>query len=208
MVFITHFFQNRNWWHIHWRQAIAAVLLLCVFNAYAGSIKTIKSEAELSNNRIELSARYNVTLSPEIETALKNGLSLPFTYDFKLTRPHLYAWYRSVADSFNPTASMTYRLSYQPLTRQYRLNTSGLSRSFNTAEEALLALSIIRNWAVLEGSNISPDDFAGKIRFRLDHSQLPKSYQLTALGDENWVLDSGWQELQRIAPSPLSEANP
>jgi hypothetical protein len=206
MVFITRFFLNRNWRHIDWRQFIAAVLLLCAFNAYAGSIKTIKSEVEFNGNRIELAARYAVTLSPDIETALKNGLSLPFTYDFKLTRPHLYAWYRSVADSFNPTASITYRLSYQPLTRQYRLNTSGLSRSFNTAEEALLALTIIRNWTVLDGSNISPDDFAGKIRFRLDHSQLPKSYQLTALGDENWVLDSGWQELQRIVPSVAAEA--
>ncbi len=201
MVFITHFFQNRNW-----RQLIAAVLLLCAMSAYAGSIKTIKSEVEFNGTRIELAARYAVTLSPEIETALKNGLSLPFTYDFKLTRPHFYAWYRSVADSFNPTASITYRLSYQPLTRQYRLNTGGLSRSFNTAEEALLALTIIRSWTVLEGSNIAPEDFAGKIRFRLDHSQLPKSYQLTALGDESWVLDSGWQELQRNAPQPVEAA--
>lgn len=207
MVFITRFFLNRNW-HIDWRQFIAAALLLCAFNAYAGSIKTIKSEVEFNGNHIELAARYAVTLSPDIETALKNGLSLPFTYDFKLTRPHFYAWYRSLADSFNPNASITYRLSYQPLTRQYRLNTSGLSRSFNTAEEALLALTIIRNWTVLEGSNISPDDFAGKIRFRLDQTQLPKSYQLTAIGDENWVLDSGWQELQRIVPPAASEANP
>lgn len=200
MVFITRFFLNRNW-----RQILAAVLLLCAFNAYGGSIKTIKSEVEFNSNKIELAARFAVVLSPEIETALKNGLSLPFTYDFKLTRPHFYAWYRSVADSFNPTASITYRLSYQPLTRQYRLNTSGLSRNFNTAEEALLALTIIRSWGVLDGANIAPEDFAGKIRFRLDHSQLPKSYQLTALGDENWVLDSGWQELPRSSP-PAPEA--
>ncbi len=196
MVFITHFFQKRNWQHI-----VATLLLLCTFYVHAGSIKTLKSEVEFSGNRIELSARYNVVLSPEIETALKNGLSLPFTYDFKLTRPLIYSWYRSMADGFTPNASITYRLSYQPLTRQYRLNTNGLSRNFNTSEEALLALAILRNWSVLDGSNISPENFAGKIRFRLDHTQLPKSYQLTALGDENWQLDSGWQELQRNASS-------
>ncbi len=196
MVFITRFFLNHNW-----QQFIAALLLLCAMNVYAGSIKTIKSEVELNNAHIELAARYNVQLSPEIENALKNGLSLPFTYEFKLTRPHVYAWYRSVTDSFNPTASITYRLSYQPLTRQYRVNTGGLSRNFNNAEEALLALTIIRSWTVLEGTRIAAEDFAGKIRFRLDHSQLPKSYQLTAIGDENWVLDSGWQELQRSSSS-------
>ncbi|MGL6039996.1 MAG: DUF4390 domain-containing protein [Deefgea sp.] len=168
---------------------------------HAGSIKTLKSEVEFPNNRIEVSARFNVTLSPEIETALKNGLSLPFTYEFKLTRPLVYSWYRSVADGFTPNSSITYRLSYQPLTRQYRLNTNGLSRNFNTADEALLALAILRNWAVLEGTTISTNDFAGKIRFRLDHAQLPKSYQLTALGDEDWLLDSGWQELQRSVQS-------
>lgn len=192
MVFITRFFQKRNGQYF-----VAALLLLCTFYVHAGSIKTLKSEIEFTGNRIEVSARYSVTLSPEIETALKNGLSLPFTYDFKLTRPLIYSWYRSMADGFTPNASITYRLSYQPLTRQYRLNTNGLSRNFNTPEEALLALAILRNWSVLEGSNISPDNFAGKIRFRLDHTQLPKSYQLTALGDENWILDSGWQELQR-----------
>jgi len=192
MVFITRFFQKRDWQYF-----IATLLLLCTVYVHAGSIKTLKSEVEFNNNRIELSARYAVVLSPEIESALKNGLSLPFTYDFKLTRPLLYSWYRSMADGFTPNASITYRLSYQPLTRQYRLNTNGLSRNFNTAEEALLALSILRNWSVLEGSEISADDFAGKIRFRLDHTQLPKSYQLTALGDEKWLLDSGWQELQR-----------
>jgi hypothetical protein len=200
MVFITRFFQKRNWQYI-----VATLLLLCTFYSYAGSIKTIKSEVEFNGNRTEISARFAVVLSPEIEAALKNGLSLPFTYDFKLTKPLLYSWYRSVADGFTPNASITYRLSYQPLTRQYRLNTNGLSRNFNTAEEALLALSILRNWSVLEGSDISADDFAGKIRFRLDHAQLPKSYQLTALGDEKWQLDSGWQELQRSAQSEAAQ---
>ncbi|MBM9887315.1 MULTISPECIES: DUF4390 domain-containing protein [Deefgea] len=200
MVFITRFFQKRDWQYF-----IATLLLLCTVYVHAGSIKTLKSEVEFNNNRIELSARYAVVLSPEIESALKNGLSLPFTYDFKLTRPLLYSWYRSMADGFTPNASITYRLSYQPLTRQYRLNTNGLSRNFNTAEEALLALSILRNWSVLEGSEISADDFAGKIRFRLDHTQLPKSYQLTALGDEKWLLDSGWQELQRGANNEAAQ---
>ena len=203
MVFITRFSLNRNW-----RYLLGVMLLLCAYLAHAGSIKTIKSEVEFNGNHIELAGRYLVTLSPDIETALKNGLSLPFTYEFKLTKPKFYAWYRNLADSFNSTASITYRLSYQPLTRQYRLNTSGLTRNFNSAEEALVALSIIRGWTVLEGSNIDNEDFAGKIRFRLDHSLLPKSYQLTALGDEDWVLDSGWHELQRPVSSPSAEPVP
>lgn len=200
MVFITRFFQKRNW-----QCLFAMMLLLCTIYVQAGGIKTLKSEVDINNNRIEISARYAVTLSPEIEAALKNGLSLPFTYDFKLTRPLIYSWYRTMADGFSPNASVTYRLSYQPLTRQYRLTTNGLSRNFNTAEEALLALAILRNWSVLEGSDISPEDFAGKIRFRLDHTQLPKSYQLTALGDEKWLLDSGWQDLQRSTPSEAAQ---
>ena len=200
MVFITRFFQNLNW-----QTWLVGMLLLCAASAHAGSIKPVKTEVEFIANKIELAGRFHISLSSELETALKNGLSLPFTYEFKLTKPRFYSWYRNVADGFNANATLTYRLSYQPLTRQYRLNTGGLSRNFNSADDALVALSIIKGWSVLEGSDIDPDDFAGKIKLKLDQSLLPKSYQLTALGDEQWQLDSGWHELHR-APLTSSEA--
>ena len=79
-------------------------------------------------------------------------------------------------------------------------------RNFSSLEEALAAIGNLRSWSVLDGSNIAPDDFAGKLRLKLDLSQLPKAYQLNAIGNEAWQLDSGWSELQPRRSSDTENA--
>lgn len=178
-----------------WRLFGACVLFLLAMQSTA-AIKNIKAEAEVVPPRIELFARFNIGLNSDLDEALKNGLTLPFIYEFKLTKPRAYAWYRQVADGFGSNAQLTHRLSYQPLTKQYRVTAGGVVRHFSNLEDALTALGIIRNWSVLDGSDIAADDFGGRIRLRLDTSQLPKAYQVSTIGNENWQLDSGWNDIQ------------
>ena len=92
------------------------------------------------------------------------------------------------------------RLSYQPLTRRWRLLVSSqpigntglgvsLGRSFDSASEALSALGRINRWKVAELAQVEVDakhrvDFS----FRLDLTQLPRPLQLGILGESDWNL--------------------
>ncbi len=174
----------------------------------AGEIKAQKAEASFGDNRIEIAARFDVALSNDLQEALKNGLSLTFVYEFQLTRPRIYSWYKQLSDGFGPNSMLSYQLSYHALTRQYRLHIGSFYRTFQTLNEALAALGIVRNWGVLNDSNIARDhnpDFAGKVRLKLDHSRLPKTYQLTALGHEEWQLESQWIDLAKARSEDTNE---
>lgn len=193
MVFITQFSARLT---KYLRQAVATACLFAMANGMAAGIHAQKAAAQITENSINVSARFNVSLTPSLEQALQNGLSLPFTYEFQLVRPRVYAWIRQLSDWFEPTATQTKRLSYHALTRQYRVSQGGFSRNFATLPEALAALGVIGGWSTLENTSAvrDPADFAGRIRLRLDLSLLPKPYQLAALGQSEWRLESAWTD--------------
>ncbi|MDR3411589.1 MAG: DUF4390 domain-containing protein [Formivibrio sp.] len=174
-----------------------AAFLLAAAQGHASGIEPQKAVAVFSDSHIEISSRFNITLSPALEQALQSGWALPFQFEFQLTRPRIYAWAYQISDWFGPTETFTQRLSYQSLTHQYRVNSGGLSRNFSSLNEALSALGIISGWRVLIDSNVVHDgkDFAGRVRLKLDLSQLPKPYQLAAIGQPEWHLDSPWIDL-------------
>ncbi|BCL76414.1 hypothetical protein JHS3_21500 [Jeongeupia sp. HS-3] len=182
---------------------ILALLLWLTVGAALGENSGIRLQsagASYGSNRVEVSARFTVSLNPTLENALANGASLPFVYEFQLTRPRGYAFYRQMADWFSPTAELGYRLSYHAISRQYRLHLGSFYRSFQTLDEALKALGVVRDWGVLVGTSIAEDksDFAGKVRLRLDMSQMPKPFQLSTLGQDDWKFESAWVD---ISPS-------
>jgi hypothetical protein len=86
-----------------------------------------------------------------------------------------------------------YRLSYNALTRQYRLSVGGLHQNLDTLDEALALLGRLRPRLVaptdvLEAGTV----YDAAIRMRLDLSQLPKPFQINALGSRDWNLSSEW----------------
>ncbi|WP_028454738.1 DUF4390 domain-containing protein [Chitinilyticum litopenaei] len=183
------------------RLRLALCALLLSLAALAGDIQPLKTEAELGNGQVQLTARFAITLSPATEQALQNGSSLPFTFEFQLRKPRLAAWYHQTKNGFGAIASSTHRLSFHPLTRQYRVTTNGIARNFASLEEALLAAGTIGGWTVLSDSSAASDvaDFSGKVRLFLDVALMPKPMQISALGNSDWRLDSGWHELQAVA---------
>jgi hypothetical protein len=90
------------------------------------------------------------------------------------------------------------RLSYQPLTRRWRLVTSsapignsggGLGQTFESREEALAAIQRIAHWKIAEASDIDPDSrYRVEFSFKLDVSQLPRPFQIGAVGHSDWSI--------------------
>ena len=136
-----------------------------------------------------LAADFQVNLSLRLKEAVNRGVMLYFAADFELTRSRWYWFDQTVVQR-----SRTFRLSYHALTRQYRLSSGALHQSFHLLEDALRMLSRLRHWRVVEKDEIDTDvDYVASARLRLDPSQMPKTFQVSALSNWDWNQSSDWR---------------
>ena len=143
-----------------------------------------------------LDADFAVTLTARLENALNKGVALYFTTEFECTHPRWY-W----LDDRVVSVSRSTRISFHALTRTYRLSTGTLHMSFPTLDEALSVLGRIRHWIVVEKGQLRPStSYVAAVRMRLDVSQLPKPFQVSALANREWTLASEWARWEFTTP--------
>ena len=154
--------------------------------AFAEGIKLRQIQIEPVESNWLLNASYQIDLPSELGEAVRKGLTFHFLVEFEVTRGRWY-WFEE-----RPIEAMkNIRLSYQPLTQQYRINGGGLTISTATLEEALLQLGSIGSWQVADLTALDNNKtYQGSIKMRLDLSHLPKPFQINALNAREWNLSS------------------
>lgn len=188
------------------RLGLAVCGMLLATAATAADIEVNDPRFALADDSYVVSADFAIDFNNRLEEAVNRGVVLYFLVEFELTRPRWY-WF----DDKLITRSQTVRLSYHALTRQYRVSTAsgGLHQSYSSLSEALRVLSRLRNWSVLEkNSEKAPkpgESMQGALRLRLDISQLPKPFQISALGSRDWNLASEWKTWSIVLPAGESQ---
>jgi hypothetical protein len=174
------------------------VLACCV--ALAGPAGA--QNAELAALRVDrqddglfLTARVDFRLSSLVEDALRKGIPIHFVAEAEIKRERWY-WY----DQTVASVQRHMRVTYQPLTRRWRLNSSSeplvnaglgvsLAQNYDTLEEVTSALQRIGRWKIAEPQELSADGrHTLHFRFRLDGRQLPRALQLGSVGQSAWVV--------------------
>lgn len=148
-----------------------------------------------SEDGLYLSTTMQFSLPELAENALYKGIPMYFVAEAQVLRDRWYWSDRQVA------ATTRYlRLSYQPLTRRWRLNISStpivssglgvsLGQNFDDFDDALAAVQRISRWKVADGDAIEAGAMhTVNFRFRLDMSQLPRPFQIGAVGRSGWSL--------------------
>ncbi len=132
---------------------------------------------------------FDFDLKPRIADALEHGLTLYFVIELELTRSRWY-WF----DEKAVNAVLTYRLSYHALTRQYRVSTGNLQLGYPTLSEAIGVMTHVRDWKIADRGALRADQaYAAAVRMRLDTTQLPKPFQINAIANRDWTLESDWK---------------
>jgi hypothetical protein len=170
-------------------QLLTAVLLM-VFaaSARADSIAVATGELLAEEDEYVLNAQFDFAFNPTLEEALQKGISLYFVLEFELSRPRWYWIDEKVAQ-----LSVQYRLSYTPLTRQYRLTSGLLSQQFDTLDEVARILGrVVSRPVIARDALIKGARYEAAVRLRLDVAQLPKPFQIDALASRDWTLQSVW----------------
>jgi hypothetical protein len=89
--------------------------------------------------------------------------------------------------------SQTYKVSYTPLLRQYRLSVGNLYQNFTRLDEVTRVLARVRGWHIADRGAFQKDiAYQVALRMRLDTAQLPKPFQVNAIASRDWTLTSDW----------------
>ncbi|WP_412548912.1 DUF4390 domain-containing protein [Ralstonia pseudosolanacearum] len=182
--------------------------MLCLWWPAAAPAQTIeveRTQLEYADGGWNLSADFDFDLPGNLEDAVNKGIALYFLVEFELIRPRWY-WF----DDHAVSATRVVRLSYHPLTRQYRVSTGGLQVPFSRLKDAVDFMQHVRGWRVFEQRAVKAGEAVqAEVRMRLDVSQLPKPFQINAVNTRDWNLGSDWKRFSFVVPNePVPPAQP
>ncbi|MEO8385392.1 MAG: DUF4390 domain-containing protein, partial [Betaproteobacteria bacterium] len=185
---------------------IRLMWLSVALSASLASMSALAEGATISNAKLEASeegyqvnADIELELTATLQEAVRKGVPLYFVVEFELSQGRWY-W----LDQTVVSASRERRISYAPLTDQYRISYSGISQNVSSFEDVRRALSRVRSWTVLEKGRLrAGEKYEAALRFRLDTSQLPKPFQLNVIASKEWALSSDWYRWTVTAPGEL-----
>lgn len=138
----------------------------------------------------QLSVSLRFELPSLVDDALHKGIPVHFVQEARLVSER---WYWS--DKVVAQVERHLRLSFQPLTRRWRLHTSAsplsergqggvsLGVSFDSLDDALAAMQRITRWTVADLSQIpSSGELLLEVQMRIDTAQLPRPLQIGTMG--------------------------
>jgi Domain of unknown function (DUF4390) len=170
--------------------ALVMALALCLaVVARAEPVAVQRASLQSDGSGWSLDARFDFELNANLEDAVNKGIPLYFTTDFELSRARWY-WF----DEQPVSVSQTIRLSFQPLTREYRVSTGGLQLGFPSLKEALAVIKHVTSWHVIDKSQVrAGETYTASVRMQLDTALMPKPFQVDAVNNRDWSLVSDWK---------------
>lgn len=199
--------------------AIAGAASLAPFDALAQGVEPLSSEVLLPDEKtglelqregdaLLLTSSLHWVLPDLVQDALLKGIPVHFIAQADMVRER---WYWSNQELLSAERFM--RLSYQPLTRRWRLYTGSqpfegqglgvaLSSTFETLQEAVQAMQRIVRWRIGTMGKLPSSGLALlQLRFRIDLSHFPRPLQIGALGRSDWnmlVTRREWVDLGQL----------
>lgn len=181
-----------------WLRGMAAVLAWLAFVPLTwaqNQVALTSLQTERNDDVYQISAQFDLELSNTVQEALLKGIPVYFVVDAKVYRDR---WYWS--DKLVAAAQRHIRVSYQPLTRRWRMQVASqpivqnglgvsLMQTYDSLEEVMVNLRRLNRWKFADAAQI--ESGAGhrlEFAFYLDLSQLPRPLQMGATGQSEWEL--------------------
>lgn len=161
----------------------------------SASLEAMKvEEYHLSEEGVDLafSADLGLSLGPELVSAAMRGVPLNFVYEIKVTEPRWYFFQKEVAYD-----AREWRISYQPLLRQWSVHDSQGAHQEISLEDSLAYINDTHRLRLSLDEPLDENkEYTAKLRLRLDTTQLPGAFQFNLFNFRSvWSLSSEWQSL-------------
>ena len=156
--------------------------------ARADTILVRSAEIRAEEDDYVLNADFELSLNATLDEALHRGVPLYFILELEISRPRWF-WF----DDKVLTSSVQYRITWNALTRQYRVSSGLIGETLYTLEEIERFLSRVTSRPVARRDQLQKGSrYDAALRLRLDVNQLPKPFQVDALASREWTLSSDW----------------
>jgi len=170
------------------------VILLCLslFALTAASAQHILRVEPLltPDGRLEISADLDVVLNNALRESAERGVALYFTADLEIRAPRWWWFDRRVL-----SRTRTWRVAYNALTRQWATRIDEVAWPVESLDEAMRLVTNIRGWSVADaGAFDAGGHYRGRLRLRLDTSQLARPFQVHALNSSAWSIETPWAD--------------
>lgn len=195
---------------------LLCTLLLWCCSLLAPAMAHAQDTPQISDMRLErseegvyLSAALHFDLPSLVQDALYKGIPMYFVLEAEVARERWYWYDRTIVQAVRHL-----RLSYQPLTRRWRLNVSTLpfentglgvvlGQNYDTLVDALEGIQRVARWKIAEPTLVEIGALYNvQLVFRLDMSQLPRPFQISALGRNGWSLMLERYQRLTVEPAP------
>jgi hypothetical protein len=170
----------------------AALLFPWAGGVHAAEPKVMNIDPVIRNGKVEIDADIRFDLNEQLREAAERGVPLYFTADVVITRSRWWWLDSTIADT-----SVTWRIVYNALTRQWRAGVGELTFPVQSLDAAMDMVRHIRGWAVADASDLSTGvRYEGQVRLRLDTSLLARPFQVNALNSSSWSVGTPWANFE------------
>ena len=164
-----------------------AALVPCTAHAEGNNMQLMQAVLEPQGKDLYLSLSWEYDLPETLIDSLRRGIALYFVCEVRLQQKRWY-W----TDKDLAYQELVQRISFSPLTRQYRFSRGGLSQTHDKLEQILPITRHLIGWRIADSSVLDSSSLELEVRMRLDLSRLPKPLQVVVGGNSDWELDSDW----------------
>jgi len=169
------------------------VVLLCLMMLAltASAQHILRIEPLLTpDGRLEISADLDLALNNALRESAERGVALYFTADLEILAPRWWWFDRRVV-----SRTRTWRVAYNALTRQWATRIDEVAWPVASLDEAMRLITHIRGWSVADAALFDAGNhYRGRLRLRLDTSQLARPFQVHALNSSAWSIETPWTE--------------
>ncbi|HTW39216.1 MAG TPA: DUF4390 domain-containing protein [Steroidobacteraceae bacterium] len=180
------------------RRALAIVVALALVvsgvrvwaDALDGALLVTSAYVDIDHSVYALHARIEYPMTPAIRNALRDGVSLAFDLEARITRDRRFWFDPVIAD-----VTLRRELVYHSVSDRYVVRDvqGGTQQSFPTLEEALTMLSQVDNWPILVESQLVPGEhYHVSLRAGIRRGRLPASLRALLFWTNDWHRVSGW----------------
>ncbi|MGB6450971.1 MAG: DUF4390 domain-containing protein [Steroidobacteraceae bacterium] len=177
--------------------AMAATMALAVglssrirADALDGVLQVSSAYVDIDHSVYQLHARIEYPMTPSIENALHDGVTLSFEVEARVTRDRHFWFDPIVAD-----VTLHRELAYHSISDRYVVRDvrGGEQQSFSTLDDALAFLSKVDGWPVLVTSQLAQSEqYHISVRAGIRRGRLPASLRALLFWTDDWNRESGW----------------
>jgi hypothetical protein len=176
--------------------ALVATLLLAPrggvrADALDGGVLEVRSAyVDVDHSVFQLHARIEYPMTPAIRAALRDGVTLAFDLDTRVTRER-HLWF----DATVVELTLRRELAYHTVSDRYVVRDvrTGDQQSFPTLDGALESLGTVDNWPILvEPQVVDGERYRISVRAGIRRGRLPASLRLLLFWTDDWHRVSEW----------------